>query len=157
MLSTELELETTIAAAEPAKFTIEQAKAYLAGLTGKRPSVRALEIQWGWSRSTVARFLSQHDGTPSGTAPGQAPCPTPATPMEPDAEQYDWTTANTDIVVHHEPALAIYCNPYGQVVIRRDCQEDCENDHFVFFSPNRAAAVIAGIQRVLRDIEEDAK
>lgn len=62
---------------KPTEFTDAQASEYLAGIEGKRPSVRDLADAWGWGKSSVARFLSQHDAQNSGTEAGQGDCPMP--------------------------------------------------------------------------------
>jgi hypothetical protein len=57
----------------PAPFSERQARDYLQTVAGKRPSVRELAVAWGWSKSTVARFVSQLDRP----AVGQHDCPSP--------------------------------------------------------------------------------
>ena len=151
--------ETTTTAAPPPQFTEQQARDYLGTIdrtTGNRPSVRELAVAWGWSKSTVGRFLSQIEiATTSGQQRDSAPCPTAPTQKAEQGDKFDWFT-DPSIVVRHEPALAIYSNPQNCVVIRRDCvMEQDSEDHFIFFSPARAEAVIEGIRRVLREIEAD--
>jgi hypothetical protein len=134
-MSEQLTIDDT-AAPQPA-YTEQQAREYLA--------------VWGCSAATAGRLTQAFDAettreTVRETAVRQVD-------PEPEVEQFDWSNANPDIAVKHEPALAIYANPDQCIVIRRDCQESCQDDHFVFFSPQRAAAVIAGIQRVMRELE----
>lgn len=73
---TMLDMIDKLASDTPAKFTEDQAREYLARLTAqghKRPSVRALADQWGWSKSTVGRFVDECDGTTRDNAGTEAP------------------------------------------------------------------------------------
>ncbi len=54
---------------------------------------------------------------------------------------FDWLDDVGDIVVPEQPAIACNPNPKGAIVLR----QDTEDDHFVWFHPEHAAAVAAAI------------
>jgi DNA-binding transcriptional MocR family regulator len=123
-----LDVTTTDTESITNKFTEQQAREYLAQNAGDVPPVRHLAAEWGWSKSTVSRFLSQLESEKHGTQPGttaeQTPCPTPATATRvlasPAAPEFNWSADNPDITIVHQPAVAIYPNNYGQIVIRSE-------------------------------------
>ena len=69
--------------------------------------------------------------------------------------RWEWEPENEEIVVPEQLALAIYRNPWGQVIIRQ--QGFMEEDVYVRLNAESLPKVIAKLQRLLRDIEaEDA-
>ncbi len=60
---------------------------------------------------------------------------------EQDHSEFDWSNPS-DIVIHEQPATAIYFNPAGRLVIRQKAELYCEEDTFVFIAPNNIEAFI---------------
>jgi len=51
-------------------------------------------------------------------------------------ERFDWSSENPDIVLTHQPATAVYENPFGQIIIRQEDQYgDTENEHWLLINP----------------------
>ena len=63
-------------------------------------------------------------------------------------DQFDWHH-DEHIVVRRQPAIAIYDNPMGQVVIRQENEEPFEDDPYILIEPDRLAVVIAALQTYL--------
>jgi hypothetical protein len=61
--------------------------------------------------------------------------------------------AGVDIIVPHQPALAVYLNHWGQVVIRQEREWDEEDDVYVRFNVESLPKVIAKLQALLRGEE----
>lgn len=177
---------------QPTEFTEEQAREFLAGLAGERPSCRDLAAKFGWGKSSVARFLSQFDGAEAGTTVGTNDCPTPherrgmliegakefdakvkpetaeelvdrmvaegkvslAAETKPAEQQFDWGH-DPDVIVKTQRAIAVYSNVAGGITIRAEASEYDEDDCTISFRPERAEAVIAAIQRAVRDLGAD--
>ena len=57
--------------------------------------------------------------------------------------EFDWHDAN-EVIVREQPAIAVYINPAGDIVLRQrgDCFDD---DAWIWFHPEHAAAVAAAI------------
>jgi 3',5'-cyclic AMP phosphodiesterase CpdA len=55
---------------------------------------------------------------------------------------FDWTDPEVieDVVVTHQPAIAIYTNPAGHVVIRQ--RDDSDEDKYITIAPANIQAVI---------------
>jgi hypothetical protein len=47
-------------------------------------------------------------------------------------KDFDWYGASESVVVRHQPAIAIYLNPYDEVVVRQQGQYD--EDQWVYVS-----------------------
>lgn len=61
-----------------------------------------------------------------------------------DTSEFDWHPDGEDaedIIVRHQPAIAIYTNPRGDVVIRQEGHYGPEEDQFVYVSPDNALKV----------------
>jgi hypothetical protein len=57
--------------------------------------------------------------------------------------RFDWTS--NDVVVRQQDAVAVYQNPYGDVVIRREAAWDEENDVCVVIARQNVPAVVEAI------------
>ena len=60
-----------------------------------------------------------------------------------ESHVFDWAALHDagDVVVLEQPAIACYLNPRGAIVLR----QDTDDDYFVWFRPEHAAAVAAAI------------
>lgn len=58
--------------------------------------------------------------------------PAVTAPQPPDDGEFSWSEA--DVVVPSQPAIAVYFNPRGEVVIRQESQMHPDEDHFVFIN-----------------------
>jgi hypothetical protein len=65
-----------------------------------------------------------------------------------DGADFKWTSVE-DIVVHSQPAIAVYHNPRGEIVIRQERLYGYEEDHWVYIRPENLRFLI----RRLEDIE----
>jgi len=63
-----------------------------------------------------------------------------------DEEDFKWS-ANDSIVLQDQPALAVYQNPVGQVVLRREAHWDETEDCFIYICRGNVLAVIAAMIR----------
>lgn len=147
---------------------------------GTRPSLRALAERWKWGKGTVERFLSQIDGAKVGTVAGQPDAPSPEQvrdmltaagedfdrqhpprtiaqsvervlaepPAVDDADDFQWD--DDSVVLHDQPATAIYFNKFGGLVIRQEARwPSDEDDPYVVIAPNNVAAFIDKITDVV--------
>jgi hypothetical protein len=64
--------------------------------------------------------------------------------LEPGAPGY-WSPENPDLVIPGQPAIAVYRNPFGQVVMR---QEDFfgDDDSVIHISPENILSLIARLR-----------
>lgn len=60
------------------------------------------------------------------------------------SEHFDWIK-DPSVAVQNQPALAIYQNPYGHVVIRREADWHEDEDAFVTVAPENLVAVLYGM------------
>jgi len=71
-------------------------------------------------------------------------------PAEPE---FDPFTANgEELVIPHQPAIAVYENPYGAVVIRQERSDD--DDPFILIRPEHVEKLIARIRFVAKQAQE---
>jgi hypothetical protein len=77
-------------------------------------------------------------------------------PQPDDPDRFDWRPDNPELVCSHQPAIAIYTNPYGQIVIRSQstgggvcdsCGEDF-GDSFIFIDRKNLPALIRHLQQM---------
>jgi hypothetical protein len=59
-------------------------------------------------------------------------------------ENFDWTHDDA-VVLHEQPAVAVYTNPRNEVVIRQACAWDEDDDTVIFVLPENAKAVADAI------------
>ena len=70
-------------------------------------------------------------------------------------EGFDWQTDDS-VVVPYQPALAVYVNTRGSIVIRQERGELEDEDTIVIITPANAQTVADGILRTAREIEAGA-
>jgi hypothetical protein len=56
------------------------------------------------------------------------------------SDDFDWTDAN-NVVVHSQPATAVYLNPYGQVVVRQEGHYGPDEDQWIYVSTENVPIV----------------
>ena len=139
------------------KLTEHEAREYLDRWRsgGARPSIREMAKLWGWAPATAGRFVQAFDVE---TKPVVSAVSRPSARPEPETEEnFDWSAANPDLVVPHQPAIAVYGNPFGQIIIRTENTDfgSCEEDRFVQITPHHLPAVIRKLQAVAAEIEAD--
>jgi hypothetical protein len=72
--------------------------------------------------------------------------------------EFDWTGEDRDsIIVHHQPAIAVYRNADGHVVIRQEGHYGPEEDHFVLVRPENAARLVDAIMAIVRQLGSSAE
>ena len=73
-----------------------------------------------------------------------------AGPAIPDRTENEWSPNNPDLLVNCQPATQVYTNAYGQLVILQEGR-DLDDDPFVRFDPMHVPALIARLQRFVKD------
>ena len=58
-------------------------------------------------------------------------------------KDFDWCRDSESVVVRHQPAIAVYINPHGEVVIRQEGQYD--DDHWIYLTRDNAPKVAQAI------------
>lgn len=140
-----LDVTADITTREP--FTETDALAYLTEHPQQR-SARGLAAIFGWHRSKVERLLNRVT-TPPVTLPAL-----PAPIADPEEVELDWFAPdNPDLVVHTQPAICVYQNPYGALVLRAESTHQMEEDQVVRIAPHLVRKVIDRMLVVLADIE----
>jgi hypothetical protein len=97
--------------------------------------------------------------TPSGTIAAAMPTAEeladdgPPIARAPYSDDFKWEPENEAVIVAQQQAIAIYINPWGQVVIRAGAADYGEEDAFVVVSPEHVPALIAKLTAILREVE----
>ncbi|WP_407122694.1 hypothetical protein [Bradyrhizobium sp. STM 3561] len=71
--------------------------------------------------------------------------------MEDDGVNFSWNDDDGAVVVQHQDAIAVYSNPRGDVVIRRQHRWDEDEDTVIVITRSQAPAVIKAIEKVLAE------
>jgi hypothetical protein len=58
-------------------------------------------------------------------------------------KDFDWYGNTESVVVRHQPAIAVYLNPHGEVVIRQEGQYD--DDHWIYVTRDNAFKVAQAV------------
>ena len=74
---------------------------------------------------------------------------------EPGTSGPIWSVIEADpkLVVRTQPAIWVYENPAGAVVIRMESLDSAEDDSFVFIRPENVDAVVAQMLRVKAELQ----
>ena len=72
--------------------------------------------------------------------------------MTDDAPDFDWKPDDPSIIVKSQPALAVYQNPHGAIVVRQEGQYHPAEDQFVYVQPENAEALAAAINALAREL-----
>jgi hypothetical protein len=80
--------------------------------------------------------------------PEPKPAPQAAVTALPQDDDFDWY--GKEVIIHEQPATAIYFNPQGALVIRQRAFDCGDDDPFVFISRKNIADFIERLIR-LRD------
>jgi len=152
-------LETGTEASSAAKFTEQQALAWLTDNPNTGKTVREIAVIWGWSVTTAWRFMKQdvkqdanfsETGGTSGTSFLGLPSHPPFVRMPYD-DGFQWVPENEDVVVAPPQGVAIYTNKWGHVVIRAPAGPDDIEDSFVIVAPEHLPALIAKLTAILKE------
>jgi hypothetical protein len=89
-----------------------------------------------------------------GKTPPSVPIASPpiAAAVKPDREEPEenhFLPESESMVLPSQPAIAIYTNRYGQIVIRQEATGCDDEDHFVYICPHHLDAVIVRLRRYL--------
>jgi hypothetical protein len=141
-------------AERPAKPNWDRIKAdYEAGAV----PIREIARREGVSDTAIAKRAKAHGwngGLRSGANQGAnqfaAPVQTSVqTEPQPDRGlEFDWRRCRDDIVVPSQPAIAVYTNPDGAVVLRQEGHYGPEEDHWVFVHRQNLHALIQRLQQL---------
>jgi len=78
--------------------------------------------------------------------PGPKGAP-PETAPDDGSEDFDWSDAEA-VVVPAQPAIAVYFNPRGEIVIRQEAQFHPDEDHFVYVGRKNLRPLIERLQQI---------
>jgi hypothetical protein len=112
--------------------------------TNPNRSDREIARVCGADHKTVAKACGKIVPTASPAVSPWKPAP-PA--KEPEFDPFD--NDGEDLVVKHQPAIAIYLNPWNAVVIRQ--RDDMGGDSFVFVCEEHLQAVISKLSEIQRE------
>jgi hypothetical protein len=87
-----------------------------------------------------------NESTPEFIAEAQCQSCADCTP-KPHKSRFDWGPDNDDLLVPSQPALAVYVNPWGQIVIRQE-GEIFEDDSYVIIGSAHVPALIEKLQEL---------
>jgi hypothetical protein len=77
-------------------------------------------------------------------------CPPP--PGVVDEPKYDpFDPKLGDMVIQHQPAIAIYENPFGAIVIRQECTARDDDDPVIIIRPEHVEKLVAKLRQVAKD------
>ena len=97
--------------------------------------------------------------SPSGTVAAAMPTVAdladdgPPIARAPYSDDFKWEPENEAVIVAEQRAIAVYRNPWGQVVIRASASEYGDEDSFVVVSPEHVPALIAKLTAILKETE----
>jgi hypothetical protein len=87
--------------------------------------------------------------SPLGNSTPLAPINYQAPVAKPEPEENHFLPESESLVLPSQPAIAIYTNRYGQIVIRQEATGCDDEDHFVYICPHHLDAVIVRLRRFL--------
>jgi hypothetical protein len=67
---------------------------------------------------------------------------------KPETWDFDWSRDKKDVVVPSQPAIAVYFNPRGEVVIRQEGQYHPDEDHWIYIQIENLEPLIDQLQRI---------
>ncbi len=79
---------------------------------------------------------------------GRGATDTPA-PKEPEFDPFDSDSA--DMVIPHQPAIAVYENPFGAVIIRQECTTRDDDDPIIIVRPEHVEKLVARLRKVAKE------
>ena len=65
-------------------------------------------------------------------------------------EDFHWGPGNPDLLAPSQPAIAVYQNVWGQVVIREEADWNDEGDPFIRIGLHHVQALIDRLQAIMR-------
>ncbi len=68
---------------------------------------------------------------------------------------WDWADGADHTVIPEQPAIACYTNPAGAVVLRQNGAWNDDEDAWIFFAPEHAAAIAAAILETAGMVDAD--
>jgi hypothetical protein len=68
--------------------------------------------------------------------------------LDTDIDRFKWSPDNTDVLVRGTPALAIYMNPWGQIVLRQESESGPDDDPFVRIDRRDVPALVKRLREL---------
>lgn len=68
------------------------------------------------------------------------------------APDFDWSPDDPCVVIKSQPALAVYQNPHGAIVIRQESQHHPDEDCYVYLQPENAIVLAEAITALAREL-----
>lgn len=88
---------------------------------------------------------------PKAAAPKTAVAVVPKPTTGPDT--YSFSPQNEDVVIAHQPAIAVYENTWGHVVIRQEGHYGPDEDNWITCAPENLQRLIEKLQSMLPTLE----
>jgi hypothetical protein len=74
---------------------------------------------------------------------------TPVVPKEPEFDPFAQDCE--DLVIPHQPAIAVYENPFGAVIIRQSCTMGDNDDPIIVVRPEHVEKLVARLRQVAKE------
>jgi hypothetical protein len=70
----------------------------------------------------------------------------------PEVDNFDWSARNPDVLATYQPALAVYTNGYGHIVLRAERGGFDDEDTVILVSTENAPRLIARLNKLLQGL-----
>jgi hypothetical protein len=70
----------------------------------------------------------------------------------PEVDDFDWSAHNPDVLATYQPALAVYANGYGHIVLRAERSGFDDEDTVILVSTENAPKLIARLSKLLEEL-----
>jgi hypothetical protein len=123
--------------------------------TAAKRALIEIELRKDASRSDreIARVVGCDHKTVAAHRAKPLPIPSPRTSSPPpgeidEPEENHFLPESESLVLSAQPAVAVYTNRYGQIVIRQEGGISDDGDHFVYVCPQHVEKLITSIRKV---------
>jgi hypothetical protein len=99
-------------------------------------------------RLGIATPLGNSPGAPTLMAGNGGENP-PIAPKEPEFDPFG--AGCEEMVIAHQPAVAVYENPFGAVVIRQECTTRDDDDPVIIVRPEHVEKLVARLRQVAKE------
>jgi hypothetical protein len=101
------------------------------------------------AKSPALKVASVPDKAVPETAAHALALPGPKKPPEDEIEDFDWSDKES-VLFPTQPAVAVYFNPRGEIVIRQESQYHPDEDHFIYLQRKNLRPLIERLQQIDR-------
>jgi hypothetical protein len=71
----------------------------------------------------------------------------PKEPAEGESEDFSWQDTDS-VIIPSQPAIAVYFNPRGEIVIRQESAMHPDEDHFIYIGQKNLRPLIERLQQI---------